>query len=266
MRIHELLQERLSRRDLLKAGQYTLGAVAATAVASSTPGLRSEAAAAVVAAEKWPWPYAKLDPQATAELAYAEWYRVFCGAAVVNAIFGQLREKVGEPYRSFPKDAFTFLEGGVSGWGTICGACAGSNIVTNLILGPRSAGSEQGMLMGSELLQHYASTAMPTYAPKAPKVAAEIPRTVADSPLCHLSVGKWMKAANKELASPERKDRCARLTASMAAQTVTLLNAWKDGTYKTKGVVPARQYGIQSQHNCNDCHGNDVPSPPTAKR
>jgi hypothetical protein len=102
--------------------------------------------------------------------------------------------------------------------------------------------------------------------PREPKIAAEIPRTVAESPLCHVSVGKWMKAANKELNSPERRDRCARVTASMAAQTVTLLNVWKDGKYKTRGVVPAKQYGIQAQHDCFSCHGKDVPSPPAPKR
>jgi hypothetical protein len=75
-----------------------------------------------------------------------------------------------------------------------------------------------------------------------------------------------MKAANKDLASPERRDRCARLSASMAFQLVTLLNAWKDGRYGTRGVVPAKEYGIQAQHDCNDCHGSNVPSPPTAKK
>jgi hypothetical protein len=263
MKLEELLAARLGRRSLLEAGRYTVGAAALGAIASAVPG---EAAAAGGPTEKWPWPYVKLDPARTADLAYAEWYRVFCGAALVNAIFGQLREKVGEPYRSFPSDAFMFLEGGISGWGTICGANAGANIVTNLILGPRLAGSEDGMLMGSELMQHYASTSMPTYVPREPKVAAEIPRTVAESPLCHVSVGKWMKAANKDLNSPERRDRCARVTASMAAQTVTLLNVWKDGKYKTRGVVPAKQYGIQAQHDCFSCHGKDVPSPPAPKR
>ena len=259
----------IGRRDLLrKAGLYTIGAAGVATIASSTPGCRPQgervAQAAPPSAEKWPWPYEKLDPQKTADIAYAEWYRVYCGAAIINAVFGQLREKVGEPYKSFPNDAFVFLEGGVAGWGTICGSNAGANIVTSCILGPRTAGSETGMLMGSELLQHYVSTAMPTYVPAQPKVATDIPKTVADSPLCHVSVGKWMKAANKSLGSPERMDRCARLTASMAYQLVTLLNDWKDGKYTTKGVVPAKQYGIQSQHNCNDCHGSDVPSPPTA--
>ncbi len=254
----------LGRRDLLrKVGLCTLGAAGAAGIASAVPGV---AFAAGGKTEKWPWPYVKLDPDKTAELAYAEWYRVFCGAAIVSSVFGQLREKVGEPYTSFPIDAFIFLEGGVSGWGTICGANAGCNIVTNLIVGPRTSGSETGMLMGSELMQHYASTAMPTFVPKQPKIASKIPQTVSDSPLCHLSVGKWMKASKKDLGSPERKDRCARLTASMAAQLVTLLNQWKDGKYVTKGVVPAKSYGIQTQHNCNDCHGTNVPTPPSAQK
>ncbi len=251
----------LGRRDLLrKVGLCTLGAAGAAGIASAVPGV---AFAAGGKTEKWPWPYVKLDPATTADLAYEEWYRVFCGAAIVSAVFSQLREKVGEPYTSFPVEAFMFLEGGVSGWGTICGANAGSNIVTNVILGPRIAGSEEGMLMGSELMEHYASTAMPTYVPKAPKVKGDLPKTTSKSPLCHVSVGRWMKAANKPLASPERKDRCARLTASMAFQVVTLLNAWKDGKYKTRGVVPAKTYGIQAQHDCDDCH-SDVPTPPKA--
>ncbi len=265
MKIENVFEASVSRRDLFRAGRLAAGAAAVTAITSSTPGLRSVAAAAGGPTEKWPWPYLKLDPQKTADIAYAEWYRVFCGAAIVKAVFGQLAEKVGEPYRSFPIDAFMFLEGGISGWGTICGANAGANIVTNLIIGPRIAGSEDGPMMGSELMQHYASTAMPTYAPKEPRVKADIPKTVAESPLCHISVGKWMKAANKDLGSPERRDRCARLTASMAFQTVTLLNAWKDGKYKTKGTTPAKAYGIQAQHNCTDCHAREVPAPPSAK-
>jgi len=267
MKLEILGEGELSRRSLLaKTCRYTIGAAVLGAAASSVPGLRAEAGAVGGLTEKWPWPYQKLDPQKTADIAYAEWYRVFCGAAIVNAVFGQLREKVGEPYRSFPSDAFLFLEGGVAGWGTICGANAGASIVTNVILGPRTAGSEEGMLMGSELMQHYASTAMPTYVPGAPRVKGEIQKTVADSPLCHVSVGRWMKAANKDLGSPERRDRCARLTASMASQLVMLLNAWKDGKYRTRGVVPARSYGIQAQHDCNDCHGTDVPSPPMPKK
>jgi hypothetical protein len=258
----ETKRHAVSRRDVLSSiGLCTLGVAAA--------GTLGRARAAGAAApgrgptEKWPWPYVKLDPARTADLAYEEWYRLFCGGAIVSAVFSQLREKVGQPYTSFPIEAFQFLEGGISGWGTICGANAGVNIVANVILGPKIAGSEDGMLMGSELLEHYASTAMPTYVPKTPKVKGDIPKTTARSPLCHVSVGRWMKAANKPLGSPERRDRCARLTASMAHQLVVLLNEWKDGKYRTRGAVPAKTYGIQAQHDCDDCH-SDVPAPPKA--
>ncbi len=75
-----------------------------------------------------------------------------------------------------------------------------------------------------------------------------------------------MKAANKPLGSPERKDRCARVTASVAYHVVELLNEWKDGKYKTKGVLPAKSFNIQAQSNCTDCHGSNVPTPPLAKK
>ncbi len=260
MKFEKMFDEKVTRRGILKCAA---GAAGITMLAS-TPGLVSKAYALGGPTEKWPWPYEKLDPAKTAEIAYNEWYRIFCGGAVINSVFGQLREKVGEPYKSFPIDAFIFLEGGVSTWGTICGCNAGANIVTNLIIGPRTTGSEDGMLMGSELMQYYCDTSMPNFTPAKPKFTGDIPKTTAGSPLCHVSVGKWMKAANKPLGSAERKDRCARLTGAMAAQTVTLLNLWKDGKYKTKGVLPAKAYGIQSQHNCTDCHGDKVPSPPAA--
>lgn len=108
-----------------------MGAAGITAAVPGL-GLLSQAEAKAGLAEKWPWPYVKLDPEKTAEIAYNEWYRLFCGGAVVSSVFSQLREKVGEPYKSFPIDAFIFLEGGIAGWGTICGTNAGANIVTNL--------------------------------------------------------------------------------------------------------------------------------------
>jgi len=257
----------VTRRDVLfGAGRCALGAAGLTALGSVVPGMVSEAHALGGTTEKWPWPYQKLDPAATAEIAYQEWYRVFCGAAVISAVFGQLREKVGDPYKSFPIDAFVFLEGGTVGWGTICGANAGANIVTNNIIGPRISGTDDGMLMGSEIMQWYTATSLPNYVPKQPKLKADLPKTVSNSPLCHLSVGTGTIKAKKDLASAERKDRCARLTADVTAQLVTHLNDWKDGKYKTKGVVPAVGYGIQTQNNCTECHGSRVPSPPRAKK
>jgi hypothetical protein len=262
MDAEKMTEQRVSRRGLLK-GAGIVGGMAA--LASGGMSLLTKAEAKGGPTEKWPWPYVKLDPKKTAEIAYDEWYRVFCGAAVVSSVFSQLREKVGAPYTSFPIDAFIFLEGGVSGWGTICGSNAGANIVSNLIIGPRTAGSEDGMLMGSEMMQWYSDASMPVYTPNTPRVKSEIPKTVSNSPLCHISVGKWMKAAGKDLNSPERRDRCARVTASVAYHLVELLNGWKDRKYETKGTIPAKSFGITAQQNCTDCHGSSVPTPPSAK-
>ncbi|MEW6107544.1 MAG: C-GCAxxG-C-C family protein [Nitrospirota bacterium] len=267
MKCGKFLNEKFTRRGLLKsAGILTAGVAGISTVTSGGLSLLSNADAKIASTETWPWPYVKLDPQKTAEIAYNEWYRVFCGAAVISSVFSQLREKVGEPYTLIPIDAFTFLEGGMSGWGTICGSNAGANIVTNLIIGPRTSGTEDGMLMGSEILHWYSEAAMPTYTPKDPRVKSEIPKTTSDSPLCHISVGKWMKAAGKTLSSPERRDRCARVTASVAFYLSELLNAWKDGKYNTKGTIPSKAYGITAQNNCMDCHGSNIPAPPSSKK
>lgn len=249
----------LSRRQMLIAG----GAMVAGATMTHLGGLIRPALAKGGGSEKWPWPYEKLDPAITAELAYQEWYRVFCGAAVINSVVSQLREKVGEPYTSFPADAFVFLEGGMVGWGMTCGSNAGAAIVANLIIGPRIAGNPQGHQISEEIFEWYSDASMPVYAPAAPKVATEIVRTTSESPLCHISVGKWMKASGFPIGSAERKDRCARVAASVAFRLVELLNGWKDGKYEVvSSHSPVKEYGITAQMNCMECHTGDVPTPP----
>ncbi|MDA8106308.1 MAG: C-GCAxxG-C-C family protein [Nitrospiraceae bacterium] len=260
-----MTEDRLSRRDVLGAA----GVIAAGAAFIGLGGALPRAEANVAKMEKWPWPYKKLDPAKTAEIAYNEWYRVFCGAAVVGSVFSQLREKVGEPYKSFPIDAFVFLEGGMAGWGTICGSNAGANIVSNMIIGPRIAGPEceNGAVIGSNIMKWYSETSLPVYMPKDPRVKTEIAKTTSDSPLCHVSVGKWMKASGYPIGSPERRDRCARVAASVAYKLVEDLNAWKDGKYAEKAAWgPVKDFGITAQQNCTDCHGSNVPTPPAAKK
>jgi hypothetical protein len=155
------------------------------------------------------------------------------------------------------------------GWGTICGSNAGVNIVSNVITGPRIAGPdcEQGALIGSEMMQWYSETPLPVYTPKQPKQKTTIIQTTSASPLCHVSVGKWMKASGYTLASPERKDRCARVAASVAYKLVQDLNVWKDGKYASKANwTPAKDSGITAQQNCTECHDTKIPSPPMVKK
>ncbi len=252
-------QDGMTRRKVLLG----TGTLAAGAALTHVSGLVSTASATGGSLEKWPWPYKKLDPEKTAEIAYNEWYRVFCGAAVISSVFGQLRQLIGEPYNSFPIDAFVYLEGGQVGWGTICGAPAGANVVANMIIGPRIDSSTIGHQISTDIMQWYSQTELPVYKPKTPKVKDNLPTTTSNSPLCHISVGRWMKAANKPLGSPERKDRCARVTASTAYRLVELLNKWKEGGYESNTDFNCgKEYGITGQFNCNDCHGNNVPQAP----
>jgi len=223
---------------------------------------------AKVKPQKWPWPYEKLDPEKTAEIAYNEWYRIFCGGAVISSIFSQLAEKIGEPYASFPIDAFIIMEGGVAGWGTICGSLNGAAVVANCICGPRIAGLYDGHIIASNLMKWYSETELPIYVPKNPRANKKsIIKTVSESPLCHISVGKWMKASGHAYRSPERRDRCARVTASVAYELVKKLNAWKDGEYdeELEWYCPS-DFGVTGQMNCMECHGTEIPVAPQPKK
>jgi hypothetical protein len=270
MEEEKVFDTEMSRRSLLiNAGKCAFGVAGISAIVSAMPGFVSKAHALGGSSEKWPWPYVKLDPDKTAELAYNEWYRVFCGGAVISSVFRQLREKVGEPYKSFPIDSFIFLEGGMAGWGTVCGSNAGANVVSNVIIGPRIAGPEceHGHTIGSSMMDWYSNTPLPVFTPKEPKQKTAIIQTKSESPLCHVSVGKWMKASGFALASPERKDRCARVAASVAHKLVLDLNAWKEGKYKPATAwSPGKDVGIPAQQNCTECHGTNIPSAPTAKK
>ena len=260
LKVEDLNEKGVARRKILAGA----GALAAGAALAQFGGMVSSATASSPKSNKWPWPYKKLDPAKTAEIAYNEWYRVFCGAAVINSVFKQLSDKVGEPYKSFPADAFVFLEGGQVGWGTVCGSPAGANIVANLIIGPRIAGDPDAHHISNDIMQWYSETPLPTFSPKEPRLKKAVKTTTSNSPLCHISVGKWMKATDKALKSPERKDRCARVAASTAYQLVELLNAWHDDDYEASGVVScAKENGITGQFNCMECHGDDVPEAPT---
>ena len=246
----------LSRREMLiGAGALVAG------MAASQLGVVAQANAAKVSGggEVWPWPYVKIDPARAAATAYHAWYDVFCSQAVTSGIFEQLREEVGEPWTSFPIGSLRFGMGGMLGWGLTCGAPVAGSLVIGLV-----APAEVALPMVRDLLGWYANTPMPVFTPQNGRYQGEIPRTVAKSPVCHQSVGRWMKAADRPFGSDERRHRCASVTASVAYRTAEMLNDWKDGKY----VVPkdvwdgAAAMGLPSQQNCMSCHTGSVPSPP----
>ena len=136
-------------------------------------------------------------------------------------------------------------EGGVGLWGSLCGTLNGGAAVIGLFVSDKP----QREQLIAQLFAWYESTELPSYQPEEASPVTDIPRSVADSVLCHVSLGKWCHVAGKKVGSPEMKERCRRLTAEVAAKTVELLNAHLQEPCTFSGPAPAVKA-------CLSCHGN----------
>jgi hypothetical protein len=252
----------LSRRDLLVRGtQLTVGAAAGfvaletltgfqnppttpTPGASATPPApgtpTAQSTAATFDQTGWPWRYSKLDPQVVAQKAYDSYYQAGCMYGAFNGIIVALRETMGAPYTMVPTMMVKYGEGGGVGWATLCGALNGSSMAINLV-------TKEYTAVINDLFYWYTKTAFPMYKPATPKVNISA-TSVSNSPLCHASVTLWCEAAKVKSESPERAERCARLTADVAAQTVQFLNDYSEAKFKATYVVN------QSVTTCGACH------------
>lgn len=255
----------ISRRELLKgAGAFAVGA-SVLSVAGLMPLGRAEAkqidveklcrTADLKSEAKYPWPYKKVDPELAAEIAYRNWYKGFCAYATVSGILIPLQMEIGDPYTSLPLEAFAFGHGGTVGWGTLCGTLFGAGIAASF-----TTGKKVDKII-NDVMAWYSVTELPTFVPKEPKATFKNVNK-SDSPLCHVSVGRWMAKEGVSFDSPQRQDRCARLAASVAAKTVEILNANADGTYKPQHGDHLAMYSITAQNNCMDCHDSGVPPIP----
>lgn len=246
----------ITRRSLLlNAGKLAAGTALVT-----TGGLTLASQSLAKKKAEYPWPYEQIDPDRAAEIAYQNWYGNYCSYASASGILEQLREKVGEPYTILPIDAVRFAHGGVVGWGTLCGTMMGAGFAASL-----AAGQDADEMI-NDLLAYYASTELPIYSPKKPKLAKAPLKNKSGSPLCHLSVGKWMKKTGHAFKSPERKDRCARLAGDVSKKMAMMLNDYHKGNFEAKHYSHIGTYNMTAQDNCMSCHGDNVPSPPQMKK
>ncbi len=192
-----------------------------------------------------PWPYKKLDPDKVADLAYESYMKHHCMYGVFNAVVKSLAEKVGYPYTVFPTELAIYGKGGVVGWATLCGALNGAAMATYLVLPEKEADK-----VINELYAWYEYSELPNYIPKKP-VKADLnpfPKSVANSPLCHVSVSNWCKASGYKAFSAERAERCGRLTADVAKKLTELINSVYDGSFVPKYSLDKRTM------TCRGCH------------
>ncbi|MCH5278022.1 MAG: C-GCAxxG-C-C family protein [Desulfovibrionaceae bacterium] len=198
------------------------------------------------------WEPHKLDPAYSAAVAYeGYWYKGYaCGYGTFYGIIGLMAEKYGAPYNAFPFTMFEANKGGISDWGTICGALYGAAAAFSCFY-PR----KEATPMVNELFRWYEVTAFPLYQPgdAAQGVKGDIPSSVANSVLCHISVSRWCYNTKLAANSKERSERCGRITADVCMKAVEILNAKIDGGKDWKGAL-AKQ---ESVVGCTSCHGKD---------
>ena len=253
-----LEQKNYDRRGFLKnLGLLAAGAAVSTGVGSIINPQTVQAAAPVL-----PWPYVTLDTAVIRQRAYDNYWVGGCMYASSKALLDTLYEAVGTPWDTIPVDMFKYGKGGAFNWGTLCGALNGSLHVMNL-----AAGTAVDPL-GSELIGWYTTNPFPSKLMDSYAKFTRVRQTVSDSPLCHLSVGKWCDATHNTVSSDQKKDRCAKVAADTAAKAAEILNAWKAGTFQ--GVYqPAASFASclpchngatstldneQGLANCTECH------------
>ncbi len=249
------MKKEMNRRQLvtLLTGVAGVGAVTLVAHADQLGGTKDPAGAL----QKIPWPYKPLDADKVAQRGFEAFYKGECMYGAFDAIVGPVAEQLGSPYTTFPFAMFKYGGGGIKGWGTVCGALNGSAAAIQLL-------SPEPDVLVNTLFAWYEHEQLPDVHPKGAKFP-EV-RSKAGEPLCHASIAHWTKASGKQAYSPERSERCACLVASVAKQTVFLLNqqvAKKPIVFAlptaTEGCMSCHEKGgavenIRTKMDCGGCH------------
>lgn len=197
--------------------------------------------------EETGWKYYHIDPALTADLAYQHYDKGSCMYATFTSVASQLADKFGEPYASFPFHMMKYGHGGIGGYGTTCGALNGGAALIGLFVADKK---KQNSLI-ADLFHWYEQTQLPVFMPQKANLDFTPPTSVAGSTLCHASTTKWGKTAGYKISSDERKERCRRLTADVAAKVSGSLNKFFDNTYMTCA------HDDETVNNCMTCHGNE---------
>jgi len=249
--------KQLTRREVFAAVGITTGScVLSSCVSEQLASVRAKKS-------DFPWTFARLDPNLTADRAYNHYYEGHCMYGVFKSIVSQLAEQWGKPYESFPFDMMKYGAGGVLGWGSLCGGLNGNAAVISLF----ATTETEGRLLTQELFRWYEQTALPVYVPQKAKLKMEMLQSVSNSVLCHVSVSNWCKVSGHPAFGEQHYERCARLTADMAEKTVQTLNTNLAGqfaaahslTEETKWCKTCHAKGTELENslgemNCSTCH------------
>ncbi len=220
------MSKQISRRRLLKSGSVLMGAAAVgmsqgasgreqDATCSEGDGIRRE-----INREDYRPRYTPVSPAEAARLAYEAYTDGSCMYAVVKSVMSLVAREKDSVVPPIYYEMFKYGHGGVGGWGSLCGVCNGAATILGIFYHEKE---DRDPLIG-ELFRWYESTELPEYTPSGPTEKEDVPKSRADSILCHLSTSMWCLEADEEAISGERKERCRRLSADGAKKVVEILN------------------------------------------
>lgn len=273
------MKKNLTRKDFLV--NASKAAVGVTAVAGVT-NLITTATAKGNSKVAWPWPYQAVDvDQVRIQAHNLYWNDKDCCSGVFGAVVNALAATVGDPWNSIPMEIMLYGRGGVSGWGTLCGAINGGLAVISLVTEKAASGplltEFQGWYTQAELPTDTANLFATTGQYLVHNYDDELPQNVAGSPLCHVSVTEWCILANKKVSDTERKERCARIAGDCAAKVAEILNSYFAGTFTATYADPASvtqclgchgtayMNNVMTRMECVSCHG-DNPHPQSVEK
>lgn len=278
----------LTRRSFLSSSALGIGVLAAGLTAGSLINPR-EAQAANLGIGTTDFPHFALNVEQVRKYGYYCYFKFGgCGAGSSRALIQGFIDAAGSPeaakgWAQIPLQLYAWgAGGGMGSWGTLCGSLAGSMGVLNLM--------NLHATLGHEVMEWYTNQNFPlanfeqsgaafdpamTYGGATALNFAPIPdasvagHSVSDSPLCHISVSKWVAAAGVKLGDKNplntaqglKEDRCAKVTADTAAYTAQLLNAYLANPLDK----PAAWVRQDSMASCFDCHDSKSTSPLTRK-
>jgi hypothetical protein len=232
--------KRLTRRGLLGSAGLMTGA--GLWIASS----RGQTLPAKGTKEEQPrgWQYVAVDKAAVAGEAVRLYFDGGCMYGVFGSIVGAMAKVAGEPFRSFPLHMMKYGESGAGGFGSLCGALNGGAAVIGLF---EQAKERREAVIG-ELFSWYEATSLPIYRTAGASSSKEMPKSIAHSVLCHVSVNHWCQVSCCDVLDKQRKERCSLLSADVAMKTVELLTRNRQPASTFTGLAPETK-------SCLSCHG-----------
>ncbi len=238
------MDKEMSRRDMLR-----LGSIAGVSVIGG--GLTGAAFAAPAQGmdSMWPWPLSKkINLAKAANLAYQNYYVKGCMYASFTGVVARVADDLGSPYSNFPFEMMHYGAGGGELWGSLCGTLNGGLAALAIFVSDTGLRRE----MANQLMTWYEQTLQPVWDPKTPlrPVPAKLPKSKANSPLCHVSISRWVQKSGYDPFSPERADRCGRLAGSVAEFVARQINE-----ALIKGHLQDRKQISKAADDCLGCHG-----------